>query len=220
MKGNKPKKPKSDRAEALKARKASKAQIQLRIEEVLRIRLDGAEFWDVREYAREKEKETGSPWELKDNEKPLSDATLWRYIGRADTLIAESCRSSRKKLFRRHLAQRRNMYAKAINAGDIRTALAVAQDEAELLNLYPPKRTEVTGKNGGALQMESVVMTHDERLAALTALRATVGQIGGGPNPDGANDSGRPPLDESGADPGDGRDDSGPLADDVATLDE
>src|SRR5947199_6817127 len=102
--------------------KATKAQVQARVEEVLAIRLDGAEFWHVREYAREKEREEGSAWHLAEGQKPLSDGQLWRYIGRADKMIAESCRASRKKLLRRHLAQRRSLYAKAVSAGDYRTA--------------------------------------------------------------------------------------------------
>ncbi|VTT97584.1 unnamed protein product [Gemmataceae bacterium] len=40
--------------------KATKPVISQRVEEVLRIRLDGAKFWDVREYVREKEREDGS----------------------------------------------------------------------------------------------------------------------------------------------------------------
>jgi hypothetical protein len=110
--------------------------MQLRIEEILRIRLDGAEMWDVREYVRDKEQEKGSVWERPDDGKPLSDSQLWRYIAEADKLIAASCRASRKKLLRRHLAQRRNLYAKAVSQGDIRAALACVRDEAELLGLY------------------------------------------------------------------------------------
>jgi hypothetical protein len=122
--------------------KPTKAQVEARVSEILRIRLDGAEIWDVREYVREKEQEDGSPWKLPEGAKPLSDSQLWRYIARADKLIAESCRASRKKLLRRHLAQRRNLYARAVNAGDYRAALAAARDEAELLGLYPARRAE------------------------------------------------------------------------------
>ena len=93
----------------------------------------------------------------------MSDGQLWRYIGRADRLIAESCRASTKKLLRRHLAQRRNLFAKAVSAGDLRTALAAAQDEARLLNLYPSGRLELTGKAGGP-------MRHDHRHRDLTGL--------------------------------------------------
>jgi hypothetical protein len=137
--------------------RATRAQVLQRVEEVLRIRLDGAEFWDVREYAREKEKEAGSAWELKDGAKPLSDGQLWRYVGRADELIAASCRSSRKRLLRRHLAQRRNLTAKAISAGDYRAALAALRDEAELQKLYPSRRVELTGKRGGPVRFKDTL---------------------------------------------------------------
>jgi hypothetical protein len=44
---------------------ATKAQTQARVEEILRIRLDLAEFWNVREFVREKEAEEGSLWHLR-----------------------------------------------------------------------------------------------------------------------------------------------------------
>ncbi len=69
--------------------KPTKAEMQLRTEEILRIRLDGAEIWDVREYVREQEQEKGSLWELAEGDKPLSDSQLWRYIAKSDKLIAE-----------------------------------------------------------------------------------------------------------------------------------
>jgi hypothetical protein len=131
--------------------KATKVQTEQRVSEVLRIRLDGAEIWDLREYVREKEQVAGSPWKLADGQTSLSDSQLWRYIAKADQLITDSCRTSRKKLIRRHLVQRRNLYAKAVSAGDYRSALAAARDEAELQGLYPPKGVAVTGKNGGAI---------------------------------------------------------------------
>jgi hypothetical protein len=113
----------------------TKAQILQRVGEILRIRLDGAEFWDVREYVREKEQEDGSVWQLAEGQTPLSDSQLWRYIAKADKEVAASCRASRKKLLRRHLAQRRNLYAKAVSQGDIRTALACLDSETKLLGL-------------------------------------------------------------------------------------
>jgi hypothetical protein len=54
--------------------KPTKAQVEARVTEILRIRLDGAEMWDVREYVREKEKEEGSVWQLAEGQKPLSDS--------------------------------------------------------------------------------------------------------------------------------------------------
>src|SRR5438105_3126666 len=117
----------------------TRATVELRTLEVTRLRLDGADLWDLREYTHEQEKVKGSPWELADGQKPLSDSQLYRYIRRSDKMIAESCRASRKKLLRRHLAQRRNLYAKAVSQGDVKAALAAANSEAELLDLFPQK---------------------------------------------------------------------------------
>jgi hypothetical protein len=126
----------------MKAR-ASKATKQQRIEEILSIVLDGAQApHDLRAFVREKESEEGSVWYLQDGQNPLSDSQIRRYAAEADKLIAESCRASRKKLIRRHRARRENLYAKAVLSGDLRTALAVLRDQAELEALYPPKDAE------------------------------------------------------------------------------
>lgn len=113
----------------------------------MRIRLDGAEIWDVREYVREKVAAKDPVW----GKRMLSDSQLYRYLQGVDELIAESCKGERPKLFDRHLAQRRALYGRAVNTGDLRTALSVLRDEAELLQLYPPRKTELTGKDGGPL---------------------------------------------------------------------
>jgi hypothetical protein len=162
--------------------KATKAIIQARVEEVLAIRLDGAEMWHVREYVREKEQEDGSPWRLAEGQKPLSDPQLWRYLAKADKLIAESCRSSRKKLVRRHLAQRRNLYAKAVSQGDARAALACLRDEAELLGLYPAKgvvlNSPPTDRVADPLaQLRIASLANPQARAALAALADAMGGI-------------------------------------------
>jgi hypothetical protein len=54
---------------------------------------------------------------------------------KAEKLISESCRASRKRLLRRHLARRRSLYSKAVLQGDVRAALACLDSEAELLGL-------------------------------------------------------------------------------------
>jgi hypothetical protein len=117
--------------------KATKATVLRRVEEVLRIRLEGAAFWDVREYAREQEAKEGSAWHVAEGGKPLSDGQLWRYIARADRMILESARASGRKALRRHLARREYLYAKANRQGDVKAALAVLRDMAELQDLYP-----------------------------------------------------------------------------------
>jgi hypothetical protein len=155
--------------------RADKAQVARRIDDVLRIRLDGAEFWDVREFVREKEKEAGSAWFLAEGETPLSDSQIRRYQRKADRLMLESHERSRKRLLRRHLAQRRHLYARAATTGDFRAALSALQDEAELLGLYPPKKvapTDPTGKRGYAPPLTGAQLDD--------AIRAELARLAGG----------------------------------------
>src|SRR5215469_12516846 len=80
--------------------KATAAVVARRVEEVLRIRLDGAEFWDVLQYIAEKQEAGEGVWALPDGEKPIAERTIWWYIQRADKLLAETFRkeAGRKKL--------------------------------------------------------------------------------------------------------------------------
>lgn len=119
-----------------KRTRPTKAIVARRVEELVRILLDGAEpGWDICEFVREKEQEKGSVWQLAPGAKPLSASQIRRYVARAYKLIGESGRAQTKKLLRRHLAQRRNLYAKAVSQGDIRAALACLDSEAKLAGL-------------------------------------------------------------------------------------
>lgn len=120
------------------ASKSTNLEVQSRVEDVLRIRLDGAEMWDIREYAREK------GW-------AVSDAQLYRYLARADGMIAESAMADRPALVRLHLAKRRALYARCVQSGEMRTALSCLQDEAQLLGLYPAQKHEHAGQGGTAI---------------------------------------------------------------------
>jgi hypothetical protein len=192
-----------------RAKQPGKALMRRRVEEILRIRLDGAEWWDCCEFVREKEQEEGSAWYLAEGDKPLSDASLRRYLAKADNLIAESCRASRKKLFRRHLAQRRNLYAKAVHAGDIRTASGILRDEAELEGLYPPKKIAPTNPEGTERYDGS--LSDAERLALLIAAFDRARARLGGPDPDGQGDAPGLAAGGPGADSGGDRS-AGPVA--------
>jgi hypothetical protein len=149
--------------------KATKAQTAARVEELVQVRLDGAFlFSQIREYAREREKEKDTPWTLAEGDEPLSDGQLRRLVQRADEAIAKSIERSRKRLLRRHLAQRRNLYARAVTTGEIRTALAVLQDEADLLGFYK-QRVEHSGR----LEETPVEQMSDEELLAIAASART-----------------------------------------------
>jgi frataxin-like iron-binding protein CyaY len=178
------KKPK--RRQRAKPRKArpTKAIVAQRIEEVLRIRLDGAEFWDVLQYIAEKQQESESIWAAPDGGKPFASRTIWWYIHKADQLLAETFRNEagRKKLRRRHLAQRRNLYAKAVSQGDIRAALAVLDSEAKIIGLFAPVKVAPTDPQG---DRPYGPLTDADRAAALARLYAAVGPGDRGPAADG-----------------------------------
>jgi hypothetical protein len=123
--------------------KSNKATVRQRVEEVLSLRLLGAEFPDIRQHASQQQ------W-------GVSDRQLWRYIAASDANLARTLERDRQKLLNRHTAQRRALYARAMAASDYRTALAVLRDEGELLALYPAKRTEVSGKDAGPVLLHIV----------------------------------------------------------------
>ncbi len=136
--------------------KAEALTVQRRVDELVRIRLDGAQFHDVREYVSEQQAVEGSPWRLADGASPMSDKQLGRYVKRADTALARHGRASRCVLIYRHLARRENLYAKAVLAGDLRTALAVLADAAQLRGLYPAAKVKASVKHTGVIAFVEV----------------------------------------------------------------
>jgi hypothetical protein len=151
--------------------KATKAEVRKRVSEVLKLRLGGAEFHDIREYA------AAQGWDV-------SDSQLWRYIKAADALCEKYFDAKAGHLLARHLLQRRQLFAHAMAAGDFATALRVAQDEARLEGLYPPTKIAPTNPAGDKPYEGS--LTDADRLAALQRLYAAVGAGGGGPPAGGA----------------------------------
>lgn len=125
-KGNKPAKKRGRPAKP----KANNAVLARRIEEVIRIRLDGAQLHDLREYAAEQK------W-------PTSNRQLEEYIARADALLLSRQEKDTAKIMARHLAQRAMLFARSVNGADYRTALAVLQDEARLRGLYPAEKKQI-----------------------------------------------------------------------------
>jgi hypothetical protein len=131
--------------------KATKAEVMARVEAVFELRLGGAGFADIRQYASaptDREGKQLEPWDV-------SDRQLWRYIDAADKLCQERYDAHAPHLLARHLLRRERLYAHALEVGDYRTALAVLKDEAELEGLYN-RRLELTGKDGGAIQFIEV----------------------------------------------------------------
>jgi hypothetical protein len=188
-----------------KTKRANSLTLRQRVEEVLQMRLAGLEFMDIRQHA---EKEG---WNV-------SERQLWRYIAAGDKLLEESLEKDRLKVFNRAIAQRRALLARSMSVSDYSTAARILKDEAELLNLYPPKRTEMSGPNGGPISTATVELTEDERAAAITALFARVGQGDPRPSADQSSDGPGSALGRARSSDEGGSDDAGPLATDVTPL--
>jgi hypothetical protein len=144
--------------------KSSKVEVAKRVEEVFRLRLGGAEYADIVQYASAPEQS----WDV-------SERQIRNYIAAADRLVKERFDAHAGHLLARHLLQRRLLYAHAVGAGDFSTALRVLDSEAKLEGLFPAERHEHTGKGGGKVVLhitEEVV--HRPAPAALNVIEEVV----------------------------------------------
>jgi hypothetical protein len=107
-------------------KKTEAAEVAKRVDAVLRIVLDGAQFHDVMQYAEEQK------WGLKERQ-------VREYLSRANELLAERLEKNRKRTIARRISQREALFARALNAADYRTALAILSDLDKLQGHYPEK---------------------------------------------------------------------------------
>jgi hypothetical protein len=114
--------------------KATQAEIAKRVDEVLQVRLAGGGFPEILQYAAE------NGWEVQERQ-------LWEYVRRSNDLVAQSLEKDRGQRLLLHLAQRRLLYHKALEVGDLRTALAVLRDSAQLEDLYPATRFKLEDRD-------------------------------------------------------------------------
>jgi len=107
--------------------KSTVAVVAGRVDEVLAWRIDGASLAEIRAYAGE-------------NRWGVSDSQLRKYVAKADRVLRPRRGKTRKTVLALHLARRQSIFARALAAGELRTALASLVDEAKLLGLYPNVR--------------------------------------------------------------------------------
>jgi len=91
----------------------------------------------------------------------VTERQAWRYISDARNAIAGVVNEDRSYLYAEHLATRRMIRARALEEGDLRTALACAQDEAKMFDLYPAQRSEVSGPQGKPQKVVIEVVEYD-----------------------------------------------------------
>jgi hypothetical protein len=151
---------------------------RLRVEDVLRVILDGGTPVDLRRYVAEQEAKGEPPWAIPPGHKPMAERQLYKYRAKAHELMAECYEKDTTRLVMTHYTRREALYARSLQTGDLRTAHAVLKDLAELQGLYPASRTqhEVTGKNGTPLQIDHAhtvaVLTGPEQLKEVRSLIA------------------------------------------------
>src|SRR6516164_2549665 len=91
--------------------KCSKTEVAKRVQALVPLRLNNVGFVGIRQYASAQE------W-------GVSDRHLWRYVRRCDDLLAGYLERDAKRLVSRHLVLRGHILNLALEAGDLRTALA------------------------------------------------------------------------------------------------
>jgi hypothetical protein len=117
--------------------KCSKAEVAKRVHALVPLRLNNVGFLGIRQYASSQE------WNV-------TDRHLRRYVRRCDDLLAGYLERDAKRLVARHLVIRGHILNLALEAGDLRTALAAAKDEALIHGIYAPKKytnTDLSGDN-------------------------------------------------------------------------
>jgi hypothetical protein len=115
--------------------KSNKITAAARVRDVLRLILAGAEFGDIRQFASDR------GWNV-------CDRQIGRYVEKANAHFADAVVHDRNQMLGRHLMQRRALYARALKHNDIKVALMVLQDEAQLLGLYAPTKIAPTTPDG------------------------------------------------------------------------
>lgn len=135
--------------------KATEAETELRIEEVMQLILSGAMYQNIRQYTSGKQLAGTPPWNRGPGQKPLHERTLREYMARATERIVAAARESEVNALEKHIAMRRDLYARALEAGEHGTALSIMADLAKLTDLYPaPKKQDISITAG--IKMEFV----------------------------------------------------------------
>lgn len=114
-----------------KPKKATAAVVALRVNEVLRLRLDCAQFHDIRDYADAPERAWG-----------VSDSQLKRYIEKADKLLVLRHKDTRRKAIARGMARLETLYARCVNAADFSNCVRILAEINKLRGLYPQPKEE------------------------------------------------------------------------------
>lgn len=137
------------------------AELAIRVDDIFGLLLTGARTTYIYEWVRTQREEWG-----------VSTRTVDRYIRKAKKLLLAKAESDREEELGRHKARLEDLYFSSCRTGDYRGALLVTQERAKLADLYPPKRTELTGAGGGPVRVHDLSKLTNEELEALLPIVA------------------------------------------------
>lgn len=124
---------------------ADKSTFEARIQEIVQIKLDGAQRWDILQYVAEKTatgadgKPPQEPWKTR---RAIAERTVDNYIAEANRRIVAALRAMEPDHFAQGLMKRHALYARAVNSGDINAALSILKDLSALKDEYPAKKID------------------------------------------------------------------------------
>lgn len=115
----------------------TKAEIEVRVTEIFKLLMAGAQRHDIRRYVAEKTK-----WEV-------PERTLDRYVARATACLRTHAAAVRDEELGLAILQLKDLYGRTYRIQDYKTSLAARKELSELLGLYAPKRVALTDPEGG-----------------------------------------------------------------------
>lgn len=163
---------------------ASDLVVQARVDEFIGRILDGAQFWGLKEFVRAQERVEGSNWFVGPQFTPMHDSTIWDYKARACAAIRAARERDRDKAIDDGLMKRLHWVGKAIEAGDIPTALKCQSDHDKLAGYYPAAPLPA------GLAGTPLLVTLEEATARVRTLHAGVDDVSGVPDPAASGEAG------------------------------
>lgn len=148
------------RTQHIRRIKSTRRVVQLRIAYIMKMRLAGAEWYDLIKLVNANSDEPREPLPDGPGAEPwnVSRRTMERYVQLANRWMVKYADRDREATIVRHVAQRRALFNNAVDTGDYRLALSVLDSEAKLLGLYP--------KNPSAMTDEEIDAAIDAEIAA------------------------------------------------------
>jgi hypothetical protein len=134
--------------------RSTRQQLAERLSEVFNLILRGGEIADIIKLAAEKQ------WNV-------SRRQLVKYQSHALKKMVRIADRNKDKNFSRHILSRRMLFLQAVDDGDLRTALSIADSEAKLLDIVPATKASFTGKIDASISDQGDELSPDDRRAIL-----------------------------------------------------